>query len=504
MQYPLRNAMLFIILASLCLACPIAWAETGILVVHVKDVQRQPVVGLEIGVEGDGGSAITDPKGKARIKLAPQTKEKGSVALQIVKSPPGQSLVMVSPWDYRTQVPSFENESDNFVEVVVVQRGERAALESGTVLKTAVSQINKANAPKSADKQAAPEDPKANLNAVAKQFGLSPDKLDKAIKAWGAKTTDPYEAGLAALYARNYDKATTDLQTSLSHREERLASDQKAVGDDQKQVADAALFLGQSLYQQGKYKQSAVAYQRCLQIRPDDATVLNNTALSLDYAGDYAGAEPLFWRALGINEKTLGMDHPSVATNLTNLAALLQARGDYPGAEALFRRSLAISEKALGADHPDVTTNLHGLAVLLQAKGDYAGAEVLFRRALAIDEKALEPDDPNMATSLNNLAVLLEARGDYTEAEPLYRRALAIDEKVLGPDHPEVANTLNNLAVLLEARGDYTEAEPLYRRALAIDEKALRPNHPTTRLDQENLDRLLQKSAQPTAPKAKN
>jgi tetratricopeptide (TPR) repeat protein len=100
--------------------------------------------------------------------------------------------------------------------------------------------------------------------------------------------------------------------------------------------------------------------------------------------------------------------------------------------------------------------------------------------------------------------VLLEARGDYTEAEPLYRRALAIDEKVLGPDHPEVANTLNNLAVLLEARGDYTEAEPLYRRALAIDEKALRPNHPTTRLDQENLDRLLQKSAQPTAPKAKN
>ena len=76
--------------------------------------------------------------------------------MQIVKSPPGQYLVMVSPWDYRAQVPSFENESDNFVEVVVVQRGERAALESGTVLKAAVSQINKANAPKSADKQAAP------------------------------------------------------------------------------------------------------------------------------------------------------------------------------------------------------------------------------------------------------------------------------------------------------------------------------------------------------------
>ena len=189
--------------------------------------------------------------------------------------------MMVSPWDYRAQVPSFENESDNFVEVVVVQRGERAALESGTVLKAAVQQINKANAPKSADKQAAPENPKANLEAVAKQYGLSPDDLDKAIKAWGAKTNDPYDAGLAALYERNYGKATTDLQTSLSQREEKLASDQKSVAADQKQVGDAAFFLGSSLYEQGRYKESAVAYQRCLQIRPDDATVLNNTALSL-------------------------------------------------------------------------------------------------------------------------------------------------------------------------------------------------------------------------------
>ena len=147
--------------------------------------------------------------------------------------------------------------------------------------------------------------PKTNLEAVAKQFGLSPEELDKAIKAWGTKTTDPYEAGLAALYARNYDKATTDLRTSLSQREEKLASDQKAVGDDQGQVADVSFFLGQSLYGQGKYKESAAAYQRCLQIRPDDANVLNNTALSLKLAGDYAGAEPLLQRAIAIDEKTL-------------------------------------------------------------------------------------------------------------------------------------------------------------------------------------------------------
>jgi hypothetical protein len=41
---------------------------------------------------------------------------------------------MVSPWNSKILVPSFENESKNFVEVVVVQRGDRLALESGAAL----------------------------------------------------------------------------------------------------------------------------------------------------------------------------------------------------------------------------------------------------------------------------------------------------------------------------------------------------------------------------------
>ena len=115
----------------LCLTSRMLWAEAGVLVVHVKDVQRRPISGVQIGVEGDGGSAIAMDDGKARIALAKDTEEKSWVSLQILKSPPGKDYVIVSPWDYRTLIPSFENESENFVEVVVVQRGDRAALESG-------------------------------------------------------------------------------------------------------------------------------------------------------------------------------------------------------------------------------------------------------------------------------------------------------------------------------------------------------------------------------------
>src|SRR5271165_3349324 len=285
----MKHISRFVLLLAFCVHGGVAlvWSETGKLLVLVQDAQKRPVKGVEIGVEGGGGSKVTGGDGKALLTLTKDTNENDWVSLQILHSPPGKDLAMLSPYDGRTLVPPFKNKAENFVRVVVIQRGDPTPLQNGTVVRAFAERINKANAPKSADKQAASESPKANLEAVAKQFGLSPEDLDKAIRAWGAKTTDTYEAGLAALYARDYDKATTDLQTSLSQREEKLASDQKTVAADQKQVADVAFFLGSSLYGQGRYKESAVAYQRSLQIRPDDAMALNNIALSLTQAGNY-------------------------------------------------------------------------------------------------------------------------------------------------------------------------------------------------------------------------
>ena len=99
-----------------------------------------------------------------------------------------------------------------------------------------------------------------------------------------------------------------------------------------------------------------------------------------------------------------------MATGLNNLAALLQAKGDYAGAEPLYRRALAIDEKALGSDHPGLAIDLNNLALLLQAKGDDAGAEPLYQRALAIDEKTLGREDPNTQQIRHNLESLSPRR----------------------------------------------------------------------------------------------
>ena len=49
---------------------------------------------------------------------------------------------------------------------------------------------------------------------------------------------------------------------------------------------------------------------------------LNNLALLYRAQGQYAKAEPLYQRALGIREKALGPEHPDVARSLNNLAVL--------------------------------------------------------------------------------------------------------------------------------------------------------------------------------------
>jgi len=250
----------------------------------------------------------------------------------------------------------------------------------------------------------------------------------------------------------------------------------------------------------GEWPQAEPLLRRALELdekkfgpdHPEVAIRLNNLAELLRATHRPAEAEPLYRRALAISEKRFGPAHPDVATCLNNLALLLQATNRLAEAEPLMRRALAIDEQSYGPEHPNVARDLNNLAQLLQATNRLAEAEPLMRRALAIDEQSYGPEHPSFAIRVNNLASLLQATNRLAEAEPLMRRALAIDEQSYGPEHPEVAIRLNNLASLLQATNRLAEAEPLIRRALAIDEQYFRPDHPRVAVSLNNLAALLQ------------
>ena len=79
------------------------------------------------------------------------------------------------------------------------------------------------------------------------------------------------------------------------------------------------------------------------------------------------------------------------ATQLNAQGLTLLQHGRYPDAEMLFKRALAIDEKAQGPEHPDVASILNNLAAVYDDEGRYAEAEPLDKRALAIQEKAWGP-----------------------------------------------------------------------------------------------------------------
>src|SRR6516225_9373463 len=119
----------------------------------------------------------------------------------------------------------------------------------------------------------------------------------------------------------------------------------------------------------------------------EDATALHQKVIELKKQGRYSDAVPLAQRALAIQEKTLGPDHPDVALPLYSLASLYSELGRYGDAEPLLKRSLAINEKAYGLDHPIVAYVVNNLAEVYRSQGRYAEAEPLYKRSLAILQK---------------------------------------------------------------------------------------------------------------------
>jgi len=94
----------------------------------------------------------------------------------------------------------------------------------------------------------------------------------------------------------------------------------------------------------------------------------------LQSQGKYAEAEPLYRRAIEIDEKTLGKDL-DVARDYNNLAHLLQDQGKYAEAEPHYRRTIEILQSSLGADHPNtlsVKRNYDGLRQLIDQQSGHS------------------------------------------------------------------------------------------------------------------------------------
>jgi len=192
--------------------------------------------------------------------------------------------------------------------------------------------------------------------------------------------------------------------------------------------------------------------------------------------GRYGDAKELYTHSLGILETT-GAPQTDVSAVLDDLAKVYAREQQWILAKQTYARALEIDRRALGDDHPRVAKLLNNLAVVVQSMGDLQQAETLYREAIRRDLRAYGERHNETVLAKGNYGLLLQREGRLQEAEPLLRNALEVILSMYGPDNYRVGYARVSLAMLLHDKGDLQGAENEFRQALVNYDKSLPADH---------------------------
>ncbi|MBX2865593.1 MAG: tetratricopeptide repeat protein [Leptolyngbyaceae cyanobacterium MAG.088] len=195
--------------------------------------------------------------------------------------------------------------------------------------------------------------------------------------------------------------------------------------NQQRDVADQLLRLGQRQADQGDYQSAIQAWTRAVEL--------------YNQIGDVASMEQAYGN--------IGSAHAAV--------------GDYVGAETAVRRQLAIAR-----DNQSFSTQIFAwntLGTLRLQEGDVESATQAYEEALNIAYSV--ENFEGIGLSLSNLGLLASAQGDYVAAVDYYE--LASEYRVRAGNIVGRANTNNNLGDAYLAQGLQGKAIGAYRLALS-------------------------------------
>lgn len=202
--------------------------------------------------------------------------------------------------------------------------------------------------------------------------------------------------------------------------------------------------LGALLSDRGQFDAALDCYRRALALKPDFAEAHSNLALVLLRLGRFEEAAASARAAL--------LRKPSFAEAHNNLGIALNALGQPDAAAASFQQALAL--------RPDFAEAHAGLGTALAALDQTAAAIDSFRHAARLR--------PGHAESHYRLGSLLIEAGRFDAAAASLGRAIAL--------RPADARALSNLGVACFGLGRFDEAADCQRRALRID-ASLAPAH---------------------------
>ena len=288
------------------------------------------------------------------------------------------------------------------------------------------------------------------------------------------------KAALLATVGSVYD-SLGQFQDALPLLDESLQL--QAQSHDNSRV-DTLMELGRARIGAGDLRAAEAPLQEALRLAQNDAgamSVATGHALwSLGMLrferGQVSEAKDLYIRSLDILDKSKA-PQTDVSAVLSDLAKVYVLEQQWELAKQTHERALEIDRRVLGDDHPRVAFRIQNLAIVAQNMGDLKLAESLYLEALRRQQHTYGDRHPETASAKGNYGLLLQREGRLSEAEPLLRSALESRLSLYGPNHFMVGYSRVSLAILLHDKGDLAGSESEFRQALEVYDRSLPMNH---------------------------
>ena len=316
----------------------------------------------------------------------------------------------------------------------------------------------------------------ATVGAVYNSLGLYKDALPVLDESLSLQQDSHDRVRLGALLSQGRARlGASDLLGAESALQNALRLAQTDFGASSLETARALWELGELRHEQGRFADAEGLYKRSLMIFETNRAAPTDVAWLLDDLGQvyereqqWSLAKATYERALDIDRRLLGDDHPRVAVHLHNLAIVTENLGDLKAAESLFIDAIGRYEHVFGPHHPETARAWSNYGQLLEREGRLAAAEPLLRRALAVTLSLYGASHSLVAYNRVSLAMLLHEKGALSLAEGEFRQALAVYDKTLPADHQWRASALMHFARLQADRGKPAEALTLSAESIRI------------------------------------
>jgi tetratricopeptide (TPR) repeat protein len=204
---------------------------------------------------------------------------------------------------------------------------------------------------------------------------------------------------------------------------------------------------------------------------------LRFTGLVLENEGKYDDALEVLKKALAVNEKLYGSEHPAVATVTSSVGNAYILMAQYAMALPFHERALAIRLKLLGPQHPDTSSSYHNLAICLLHLGDRDRAIGYLEKALAVDTAVYGPHADHTALTRHTLAKAWLSAHQPEKAREAASQALSDMSQAFGPDSPATCPARQVLGSIALSQGDAATALEHFQKGLVLREKQKGADH---------------------------